>query len=59
MIILANSANPDGMSHSAAFHLGLHCLPNYFSTVHKRLTTTSYIGQYKHFIFSHELVNIF
>ena len=27
--IIANSADPDGMQHYAAFHLGLHCLPNY------------------------------
>ena len=25
-IVLANSAYPDEISHSAAFHLGLHCL---------------------------------
>ena len=25
--VLANSADPDEMQHSAAFHLGLHCLP--------------------------------
>ena len=24
-----NSADPDEMQHSAAFHLGLHCLPKY------------------------------
>ena len=27
--VLANSAYPDKMPHCAAFHLGLHCLPNY------------------------------
>ena len=27
--VLANSADPDEMPHDAAFHLGLHCLPNY------------------------------
>ena len=27
--VLANSADPDEMPHSAAFHLGLHCLPKY------------------------------
>ena len=26
VFILANSANPDDMPHSAVFHLGLHCL---------------------------------
>ena len=26
--VLANSADPDEMLHYAAFHLGLHCLPN-------------------------------
>ena len=25
---LANSEDPDEMQHSAAFHLGLHCLPS-------------------------------
>ena len=27
--VVANSADPDEMSHYAAFHLGLHCLPKY------------------------------
>ena len=27
--ILANRADPDEMPPCAAFHLGLHCLPNY------------------------------
>ena len=27
--ILANSADPDEMQHYAAFHLVLHCLPEY------------------------------
>ena len=31
-IILANSADPDEMPLNAAFHLGLHCLPNYLYT---------------------------
>ena len=26
VLILANSADPDEMQHSAAFHHGLHCL---------------------------------
>ena len=26
---LANNADPDGMSHYATFHMGLHCLPKY------------------------------
>ena len=26
---IANSVDPDEMSHHAAFHLGLHCLPMY------------------------------
>ena len=43
MIILANSEGPDEMLHSAAFHQGLHCLPNYSSTVHKGLSTSNYI----------------
>ena len=29
ILILAKSADPDEMQHYAAFHLGLHCLPNY------------------------------
>ena len=29
VFILANSADPDEMQHYAAFHLGLHYLPNY------------------------------
>ena len=29
VLILANSADPDEMQHNAAFHLGLHCLPEY------------------------------
>ena len=29
VLILANSVEPDEMQHYAAFHLGLHCLPNY------------------------------
>ena len=29
LIILSNSVDPDEMSHFAAFHLGLHCLPEY------------------------------
>ena len=28
-VILANSADPDEMMHSAAFHMGLHYLPKY------------------------------
>ena len=28
-IIIINIADPDEMQHYAAFHLGLHCLPNY------------------------------
>ena len=27
--VLANSADPDEMSHHAAFHLDFHCLPKY------------------------------
>ena len=27
--IVAYSTDPDEMSHCAAFHLGLHCLPKY------------------------------
>ena len=27
VLILANTADPDEMQHIAAFHLGLHCLP--------------------------------
>ena len=26
---LANSAHPDEMLHSTAFHLGIHCMPKY------------------------------
>ena len=29
LVILANSAEPDDMQHYAAFHLGIHSLPNY------------------------------
>ena len=29
LLILANSADPDEMRHTGAFHLGLHCLPKY------------------------------
>ena len=29
VLILANSADPDEMQLYAAFHLGLHCLPEY------------------------------
>ena len=29
VLILANSEDPYGMLHFAAFHLGLHCLPRY------------------------------
>ena len=29
VLILAKRADPDEMQHSAAFHLGLPCLPNY------------------------------
>ena len=29
VFILANSTDSDEMLHSAAFHLGLHCLPKY------------------------------
>ena len=29
VLILANSADPDEMQHTAAFHLDLHCLPKY------------------------------
>ena len=27
--VSANSEDPDEMPHNAAFHLDLHCLPNY------------------------------
>ena len=29
VFIIANSADPDEMQQYVAFHLGLHCLPNY------------------------------
>ena len=29
LFCVANNADPDEMPHNAAFHLGLHCLPNY------------------------------
>ena len=29
VFILANSADPDEMSHHVVFHLGVHCLPKY------------------------------
>ena len=29
VFILANSADPDEMPSNVAFHLGLHCLPEY------------------------------
>ena len=29
VFFLANSADPDRMPHTVAFHLGLHCLPKY------------------------------
>ena len=29
ILMLANSADIDEMEHYAAFHLGLHCLPEY------------------------------
>ena len=29
LFIFANSVDPDEMQHTAAFHLGLHCLPKY------------------------------
>ena len=33
--ILANSTDPDGLTHSAAFYLGLDCLYNYpFRGIH-------------------------
>ena len=32
VFVLTNSADPDGMRHYAAFHLGLHCLPKYLCT---------------------------
>ena len=31
-IVLTNSADPDKILPYAAFHLGLHCLPNYLFT---------------------------
>ena len=31
-LMLANSAYPNEMSHKAAFHLVVHCLPKYLST---------------------------
>ena len=31
-IFLADSADPDEMPHNVAFHLGLHCLPEYLFT---------------------------
>ena len=32
--VLANSVDPDEMSHYTAFHLGLHCLPKYMFRVY-------------------------
>ena len=29
VVVLANSVDADEMQHYAAFHLGLHCLPEY------------------------------
>ena len=29
LFTFTNSVDPDEMQHYAAFHLGLHCLPNY------------------------------
>ena len=32
--VLANSVDPDEMSHYTAFHVGLHCLPKYMFRVY-------------------------
>ena len=29
LFVLANCSDPDEMSHSGVFHLGLHCFPKY------------------------------
>ena len=29
LFLITNSVDPDEMSHSVAFHQGLHCLPEY------------------------------
>ena len=36
-VLANNSADPDKMPHSAVFHLGLHCLPNYLFMVAQSL----------------------
>ena len=34
VFVLTNSEDPGGMQHSAAFHLGIHCLQNYSFSGH-------------------------
>ena len=49
--VLANSADPDEMPHDAAFHQGLHCLPN----THLGVTSITSIADSKsNFKFWHE-----
>ena len=38
IFILANSEEPNEMLHSAAYHLGLHCLPKYRFPIYNGVT---------------------
>ena len=50
VLILANSADPDEMQHYTAFHLGLHCLPEYPFRGHQY--TKGYLALKKGAVFS-------
>ena len=59
--ILANSADPNEMSHYATFHQGLHCLPKYLfaGTRMKRLRDANRLWSQQLSLFRVELVNLF
>ena len=44
VFVLANSEDPDGMPHYAAFHLGLHCLPKYSFRSHLYKLVQDYVA---------------
>ena len=49
VFVIANGANPDGMLPYAAFHLGLHCLPNYLFTIYRMKMVKIKMGEVQSF----------
>ena len=57
VLILANSVDPDEMQHYAAFHLGLHCLPKYLSSVQYNKKSKNYY--FPNFLYHIDLIYVY